>query len=123
MNPVNWFEIPVTDIDRAVDFYERVLGTTLTRIPAPVPGRRLAMFPWEPGAANASGALAEGPGSTPRIDGTLVSFQCEDVADELARVEAAGGKVLLPKTSIGEYGFIGHFVDTEGNRVGLHSAR
>ena len=116
-NAVHWFEIPAVDLDRATKFYSQVLGVTM--IPMNVTGSPMAMFP----AEGVGGALIREQGSAPSQHGTLVYLDCgSDLSAALGRVGAAGGKVILPKTAIGEHGFIGLFVDTEGNRVGLHSA-
>jgi predicted enzyme related to lactoylglutathione lyase len=122
MNVVSWFEIPVTDMQRAKAFYGQVLGLTLSELPSIV-GQELASFPWQQNAPHASGALVRGPSTSPRADGTIVYFQCDDLAEQLGRVEANGGKILTPKTSIGQWGFIAHVMDSEGNRIGLASAK
>ena len=119
-NPVNWFEIYVSDMDRAAEFYSKVLGKELMEIPSPDEGQMKA-FPWEEGAANASGALINHPMGQPGAGGTMVYFECEDVANEIGRVAEAGGSVEMEKKAIGEHGFIAMFTDTEGNCVGLHS--
>jgi uncharacterized protein len=124
MNVVSWFEIPVSDMPRARTFYSKVLGHTLSELPSPIPGMEMAAFPYEQNAVHASGALVKGEGRKPRADSVLVYFQCrEDLAEELGRVEASGGKILTPKTSIGPWGFIAHILDSEGNRVGLASPK
>jgi uncharacterized protein len=124
MNVVSWFEIPVKDMSRARAFYTKVLGHALADLPSPIPGMEMAAFPFEQNAPHASGALVKGEGRAPRADSVLVYFQCgEDLATELGRVEAAGGKIVTPKTSIGPWGFIAHVLDTEGNRVGLASPK
>ena len=119
-NAVNWFEIYVEDMDRAKNFYQAVLGKELMAIPSPDEGEMLA-FPWEEGGANASGALVKHPDGHPGMGGTMVYFECEDVANEAARVNENGGTLMQEKTGIGEHGFIAMFQDTEGNAVGLHS--
>lgn len=81
----------------------------------------MEMFPSEPGAANAGGALVVMEGYEPSSTGTTVYFQTEDIEGLLAKVTEAGGSVLVPKMPIGEHGFIAHFLDSEGNRVALHS--
>ncbi|MFG6440425.1 VOC family protein [Roseateles sp. LKC17W] len=116
---LNWFEIPVTDYARAKGFYEQVLGITITTLPmGPV---TMGMLSTDPQAVG--GALVHGDGSTPSATGTLVYLNGgDDLAPLLARVEAAGGRVLVPKTEIGnDFGFFAHFLDTEGNKLGLHS--
>jgi predicted enzyme related to lactoylglutathione lyase len=125
-NPVGWFEIHVSDLPRARAFYETVLGTRFERLDSP-PGAPLEMLAFAaggPDAAGASGALVRMEGG-PAGGGasTIVYFVCDDVAVEAGRVEAAGGRLQQPKTSIGPYGFIAMAVDTEGNVLGLHSMR
>jgi predicted enzyme related to lactoylglutathione lyase len=119
MNPVNWFEIPVDDLDRAKKFYETVLGIELTlNEMGPL---RMAWFPMTEGLPGATGSLVKGEGYTPSTAGSLVYFTVKDLDETLGRVSAAGGRVLFPKMSIGDYGFIDHFQDSEGNRVALHA--
>lgn len=119
-NAVNWFEIYVEDLGRAAAFYTSVLGKELTDMPTP-DGGEMKTFPIEDNGVNSSGALVKHPMGKPGPGGTMVYFQCDDVATEAGRIEEAGGKVMMPKTGIGEYGFIAMFEDTEGNHVGLHS--
>ncbi len=119
MNPVGWFEIPVIDLDRAKTFYETVFETTLTNMR--VGAGEMETFPMEMGAPQAAGGLMKAPGYTPSQDGTIVYFTATDLDAHTARAQVAGGKILLPKTSIGEHGFIAHITDTEGNRIALHS--
>lgn len=118
-NPVNWFEIPVSNLDRAKAFYEAVLGVELSL--NEMGPMKMAWFPMQMGATGAAGTLAEAEGYTPSKSGSLVYFHVESIEDALAKIERQGGKTLLPKTSIGEWGQIAHFEDSEGNRVALHS--
>ena len=121
MNPVNWFEIPVTDLDRAENFYKTILGIEGFQKNEMGPST-LLFFPGESQGAGAMGALVKGPGAEPSDTGSLVYlFAGDDLNPALERVEANGGRVVLPKTSIGEWGFIAHFIDCEGNKVALHS--
>ncbi|WP_337881058.1 VOC family protein [Rheinheimera sp.] len=119
VNPVGWFEIPVVDLERACAFYQQVFLLQFERMQ--MGPSDMAMFPYDHQANGAAGALIKEAGYEPSISGTLVYFVADDVASTLERVKAAGGKVVLPKTAIGEHGFIGHFTDSEGNKVGLHS--
>jgi predicted enzyme related to lactoylglutathione lyase len=116
---LNWFEIPVTDFTRARSFYEAVLGIAIA--PMTMGPTTMGMLSTDPQAVG--GALVHDAGSTPSETGTMVYLNGgEDLAPLLARVEPAGGKVVVPKTEIGNgFGFFAHFVDTEGNKVGLHS--
>jgi predicted enzyme related to lactoylglutathione lyase len=115
---VSWFELPVTDLDRAVAFYTTILGTRLAEI-TEAGDRRFAMFPAEDGV---SGALVHGEGYVPSTDGALVFLNAGDVLQPVVnRVEAAGGRVLLPRMDMGDWGVAAFIVDTEGNRVALHA--
>lgn len=121
-NPVGWFEIYVEDMDRAKRFYQTVFNTTLEKI-----GGEAMMdidmwgFPSSMEQYGAAGALSKMEGVTPGGNSTLVYFSCQDCEVEQGRVEGAGGKVVHPKFSIGEHGFISMVADTEGNMIGLHS--
>lgn len=117
-NAINWFELPATNFDRAVKFYENVLDAELQRFE--MEGTVMAFFPAS--ERGVGGAVVHGNGNTPQTNGTLVYLNGgEDLSVPLSRIEAAGGSVTMPKTSIGENGFIAMFTDTEGNRVALHS--
>jgi predicted enzyme related to lactoylglutathione lyase len=118
-NPVGWFEIPVVDMARAKTFYEHILGIQLDlHAFGPL---QMAWFPMRNGEYGAAGSLVKHEAYTPAPSGTLVYFTVPDIDAALQRVSAQGGKVLRSKTRIGEYGFVGHFEDCEGNRVALHS--
>ena len=120
-NAISWFEIPSTDLNRAAKFYETIFDITLT--PLDTPEIKMRLFPLEDmmgvgGAIVDSGGFHK-PSST---DGPLLYLNANpDVQNVLDKVEAAGGKIIVPKMSIGEYGFMGAFIDTEGNRIALHS--
>ncbi len=120
-NPVNWFEIPVKDVARARKFYEKVFGLELT--PEEMGPYTMTFFPWTENAPGAAGTLIKGEGYEPSHAGTLVYFSVDDIEETLLKVTANGGRTLFPKKSIGEYGFIAHFEDTEGNRLALHSMK
>jgi predicted enzyme related to lactoylglutathione lyase len=117
-NPVNSFEIPVSDLDRAVHFYEAVFGYALER--AEVDGNEFAWFPVDNDAPGISGALAKGESYTPSTAGTRIYFSVENIDATLAKVHAAGGKTMYPKTSVGELGYVAEFKDCDGNRIALH---
>ena len=119
---INWFEIPVVDFARAKKFYEVVLGTELQTMEAM--GMTMAFFPADFQNGEIGGGIVTGNGSEPSNKGSLVYLNGgEDLSTPLSRIEAAGGKIVLPKTSIGPNGFMAHFEDTEGNKVALHSMK
>lgn len=122
-NPFTWLEIYVDEMPRAQKFYEDVLQIEMTPMQTPGDFGDLVMvsFPWEQGGANISGALCKTKDFKPGAGGTLVYFACDDCAHEMSRVEAAGGQVLQEKMPIGEHGFCGIAMDTEGNTIGFHS--
>ena len=115
---VTWFEIPVVNMERATAFYEAVFG-----MPMSVQTKglvQMAMWSKPENPSGAGGSLIKVEGIKPSHDGTLVYFTAKDIQPILERVSANGGKTLKERMSIGEYGFIAHFEDSEGNRVGLH---
>jgi len=117
-NPIQWLEIATTDLERAKSFYASVFGLEFEFVE--MPDSKMYMF-GAPGQEGSSGCLINGEGSIPSAEGTMVYFSCDELSTELSRVEAAGGQVLVPKTDIGDFGFFAHILDTEGNRIGLHS--
>jgi predicted enzyme related to lactoylglutathione lyase len=120
-NAINWFEIPVKNLSRAQAFYETVLGTKMQ--PMEAMGMKSAFFPADL-EHGIGGSLVENAAYQPADKGTLVYLNGgEDLSIPLAKIEAAGGKVILPKTSIGPNGFMAHFTDTEGNKVAFHSMK
>ena len=121
MNPVNWFEIPAKDINESKAFYESVFGYEM-QITEMGP-LTMAWFPMEQGAGGATGTLVQAESYNPSYDGTMVYFSVESIEDTLANVKEKGGKVITEKMDIGEYGFVAHFEDNAGNRVGLHSTK
>jgi len=120
-NAVNWFEIPVKDFDRAKEFYSNVLGKEVED--ATMPNMKYGILPYDEAAKGVGGAIVESnEQQEPSKSGTLVYLNGgEDLSDPLSRVASAGGEVVMPKTSIGENGFMAQFIDTEGNKVALHS--
>ena len=120
MNPVGWFEIPVSDMERAQAFYEGVLQVELSLQPEQN-GILMSWFPMEEKAIGAMGSLVKGEGHVPSSDGVLIYFTAPDLEAHEARVREHGGEVLQPRVSIGEYGFMSVIRDTEGNKVALHS--
>ena len=119
---VGWFEIPVTDMDRAKTFYDTVFNIEIS-----IHKLNNLIMGWFPFAENKPGAtgslvLNKDFYFPSENRGTLVYFTCNDVQTQLDRVAPAGGKIVQPKTAIGDgHGFMGVFLDSEGNRIGLHS--
>ncbi|MFK2820034.1 VOC family protein [Flavobacteriaceae sp. LMIT009] len=119
-NMVVWFEIPVSDMDRAKQFYEDVFQLEIKIVD--FGGLLMGWFPDRGEAHGANGTLIKQESYIPSKEGALVYFGSEDVQNEINRVEAAGGSIYQPKTQISpEHGYMAIFIDTEGNRVALHS--
>ena len=122
-NAISWFEIPATDLDRAQKFYETIFGITM--IPMDMPHNKMRMFPLDDMMTQVGGALVDSGGfHKPSLtEGPLIYLNDNpDVQNVLDKVEAAGGTITVPKTEISpDYGFMAMFIDSEGNRVALHS--
>ena len=122
-NAISWFEIPTTDINRAQKFYETIFGVPLTALD--MPNIKMRMFPLDDMMTQVGGALVDSGGfHKPSLtDGPLVYLNANpDVQNVLDKIPAAGGSIMVPKTEISpEYGYMAVFIDTEGNRVALHS--
>lgn len=117
-NAINWFEIPSVNFDRAVKFYSDVLNAELPKMK--MNDTDLAFFPTKD--KGVGGCVTYGNGNQPHAEGALIYLNGgEDLSTPLGRVESAGGKVVMPKTAIGENGYMAIFMDTEGNRVAFHS--
>lgn len=112
---VTYFEIPVTDLARAVAFYSQVLDVEMSW--ELVDGNEMAHFP--EADSGITGSLALGDSYLSGDVGVRVYFGVASIEDVLDRVEAAGGQVAYPKTEVGAYGAVAEFIDTEGNRIGL----
>lgn len=115
MAGATWFEIPVIDMDRAVRFYEAMLGAPLER--DVVDGHPAAHLP-APAPGAVGGALMQGESYVPSVDGTRVYLGVEDVEATLARGLAAGGELLYPPTTVGAL-IVAEVSDSEGNRIAL----
>lgn len=120
-NPVTYFEIPVTDIERAATFYKAIFGFEFER--QEIDGNDMALFPLIDNATGISGALAKGKTYKRSKKGTLVYFNTENIDETLQKAKRNGGKTLYPKTSIGDLGFVAEFEDSEGNKIALHSQK
>ncbi len=119
---IAWFEIPVTDFARAQKFYAAVTGREVKSMP--MPGIEYGVLEYDHPGGGVGGGIVKMEGFEPSASGPLLYLPGgEDLTEALARVEPAGGKVILPKTDIGENGFMAHFMDTEGNRIALHSEK
>lgn len=122
-NAISWFEIPATNLDRATVFYETIFGIKLN--PLDLPNIKMRMFPLDDMMTGVGGALVDSGGfhKPSTTDGPLIYLNGNpDVQHVLDKVEAAGGKIMVPKTVISpEYGNMAVIIDTEGNRVALHS--
>jgi hypothetical protein len=124
-NVVGWIEIPVTNMERAIRFYEALLNMKLDR--HQMGPLEMAWFPWVENAPGSPASLVYQPDHyKPSTNGVLIYFTAfsGDVAVELGRVEAAGGKIVQGKTLIAEdYGYMAIINDTEGNKIALHSRK
>ena len=117
-----WFEIYVDDMDRATKFYETVLDTRLEPLGDPSDQNTIMMsFPGDMETYGAAGALVKMEGFNAGGNSTLIYFHSDDCVTEESRVTSAGGTIVKPKMSIGEYGFISLCIDTEGNMFGFQS--
>jgi predicted enzyme related to lactoylglutathione lyase len=121
-NAISWFEIPSTDLARAQKFYETIFEIRL--IPMDMPNLKMRMFPVED-MTGVGGAVVSSDGfhKPSATDGPLIYLNGNpDVQNILDKVEKAGGQIMAPKMEISpEYGFMAVIIDTEGNRIGLHS--
>ncbi len=116
---VSLFEIPATDLSRAVSFYEEVLNIKIEKME--MPGMEMGIFPYEQQLV--TGVIMKGEGFIPSAVGPTIYLNAGDnLQPILDRVEKSGGKIVMPKTAhADESGFFALFLDTEGNRLGLNS--
>lgn len=122
--PIVWFEIYVDNMERASQFYETVLDVKLEPLSTPsIDSMTMNSFPGDMENYGANGALVKMEGVKAGGNSTIIYFGSQDCTTEENRIEKAGGKIFKPKMSIGEYGFITLFFDTEGKMVGLHSMK
>lgn len=121
-NAITWFEIPALDYDRAKTFYTAVLGLEITDMP--MPDGKYGFFPHNREGYGSGGGIMQHESMKPTTDGPNLYLDAgEDLSVALAKVEPAGGKIIQPKTAIGENGFMALFIDTEGNKMALHSIK
>jgi len=118
-NIINWFEIPAKDIGRAIRFYNSLLGLEINEVD--MSGTKMGFFPTD--GKNVSGAIVQGDDYNPSPTGAILYLNGgNNLETHLSKVEAAGANVIVPKTQISqEMGYFAMFIDTEGNKVALHS--
>jgi predicted enzyme related to lactoylglutathione lyase len=126
-NVLTWFEIPVSDTKRAKKFYETILDIEMSTREFPETNEELTFFPYDPNIIQATsgritGVLTKSTNNSPSGKGTLVYINASPLIQTvLDKVDQAGGKIIVPKTAMNA-GFIAVVTDTEGNRIGFHSA-
>jgi predicted enzyme related to lactoylglutathione lyase len=120
-NPIAWFEIHVSDMDRACQFYSTVFNQSFSQIPSAEPTMETRIFSGNMSSYGATVALVKHPSKSPSTEGVLVYFSCDDCLIEQESALTNGGCIFKPKFSIGTNGFISIIGDTEGNAIGLHS--
>lgn len=117
-NPVVYFEIPVTDLDRAIRFYTAVFGFSFEK--TIIDHNEMALFPLSEQLPGISGGLAKGDIYKPSVNGVVLYFHTGNITETIGKAVANGGQELYPKTSNGELGYVAEFRDSEGNRIALH---
>ena len=123
MNPISWVEVPVLDMSRAIRFYNRVFDWELQEVRI-APSLAMAWFPSDGQQNGAGGALVQNTNYSPGSTGAVIYFTCDDVSTAMGKVTSAGGEVLRAKTPVSpEFGFMGLALDSEGNRIALHSKK
>lgn len=120
-NALNWFEIPATDINRAKSFYENIFGINMDV--QEMMGMHMAFFPYDPGSGKASGAVVKSEMHKPSQEGSIIYLNANPNMDNVIdRIQSAGGQVVMPKTKISDdIGHMAFFIDSEGNKMALHS--
>lgn len=120
VNSLNWFEIPAKNIKRSKKFYENIFGIKMEE--QEMMGMKMAFFPWKEGSGKANGSVVQSDMHKPSPDGAVIYLNANPKLDKvLAKIDKAGGKVVMPKTPVGDFGYMAFFIDTEGNKVALHS--
>ncbi|MEO8412771.1 MAG: VOC family protein [Ginsengibacter sp.] len=121
-NALNWFEIPALDITRAAKFYETIFDVKMQTMQEMM-GMKMSGFPADMGNGTVSGALVQSDMHQPAMDGCVIYLNANPtIQTVIDRIEKAKGKVVMPKTQISpEIGYMAFFVDTEGNKMGLHA--
>jgi predicted enzyme related to lactoylglutathione lyase len=116
-NPAVYFEIPVSDMDRAMSFYQKVFGFDFTK--EIIHGNEMALMPFDQDILGITGALAKGNIYKPSKRGIVIYLHTDDIQNTIKRSNNLGGKILFPRTEVGEYGYVAEIEDSEGNRIGL----
>jgi len=121
-NALNWFEIPVNDIDRAKKFYETIFSMSMEH-GQEMMGMKMVFFPIDMMSGKVGGGLVQSDMHKPSTEGVKIYLNGNpDLEDVLSKVAEAGGTVTLPKTKISDdIGYMAFFIDSEGNSIGLHS--
>ncbi|MDX1960974.1 MAG: VOC family protein [Leptospiraceae bacterium] len=122
-NAIGWFDIYVENLDRATIFYEKICNQKLEDLVDPTGETKMKIFVGEMNVYGSTGALVQSKYSKPGKGGTLVYFSVEDCALDESKVKKVGGKIIRPKFSIGQFGFVTLCEDSEGNLIGLNSMK
>jgi predicted enzyme related to lactoylglutathione lyase len=117
-NPVMFFEIPATDLERAKTFYKAVFNVSFED--ASIDGNDMSFFSFDSELKGISGALAKGETYKPTKEGVIIYFHSKNIDETLEKVLEQNGTIFYPKTSVGSMGFVAEFIDTEGNRIAIH---
>lgn len=120
-NALNWFEIPVADLERAKKFYETIFDMEMRKME--VGENLLYVFPTSAEPSSVSGAIIKDENAISSMDGITMYLNANPSIDAvIARIEDAGGKILIPKQQVSpEVGFVAYFNDSEGNRLAIHA--
>ena len=119
-NPIGWVEIPTSDLERARAFYGAIFDIDVQELD--LGDLRFGFLPMQQGAAGSAAALVHHAAMyQPSGDGVLVYFEVRDIEAVLERVAASGGSIFQHRKSVGDFGYVGFFEDSEGNRIGLHA--
>lgn len=117
----SYFEIPVQDIERAIEFYSFIFDCKFDR--EIIHKNEMALFPFNEETSGISGALAKGEIYSPSIKGTLIYLNTENIDETLQKITSRGGEILFPKTPVGTIGYVAEFKDSEGNRIALYQSK
>ncbi len=121
-NSINWFEIPAKNIVRAKKFYETIFSIQMSEM-MEMMGMKMVGFPGIPGGGKVNGALVQSEVHTPMMDGCVLYLNANpNIEEVIDKISLAGGTIVMPRTLISpEVGYMAFFVDTEGNKIGLHA--